>query len=199
MAKRGRPRKDSWKKYVLVKQVHLGNIKQTVSGGSIIEHNEKESKLRIDGSTFDTTKDLDILKKLEWVVPYSEENKKDVESKISEKEKNKAPEPKNSTRNAERKEMKIVESDQDLIESIDISDTKTKKADVKKESDEMEIIRGDETVEERLERLQTTMPDMEVVQDDSLGIEDSTSPSLNKGQVKSNKKNKAPRKAMVIK
>ncbi|HUV84276.1 MAG TPA: hypothetical protein VMV86_01120, partial [Methanosarcinales archaeon] len=165
MAQRGRPKKNSWVKYVLIKQVHLGNIKQTVSGGTIIEHNEKDGKLRIDGSTFDTTKDLDLLKKLEWVLPYSEENKGKVDEKIAEDKKIKVPEPKNSTRSPERQKMKIINSDQDIIAAIDISDTKNKKVKVEK-SDKMEIIRGDETAEERLERLRTTIPEMEVVEDD---------------------------------
>jgi hypothetical protein len=184
MVKRGRPRKDV-KRYVLTQTMHLGHIRETIAAGAVIEHDEADNKLRIDGRVFENTKDIPILKKHGWIVAYSKESQKEVMKDVAEKEDAKAPEPENSTRNTEKQGMKVVQSDEDLIESIDISHTKPQKPEEKDKDAPMEVIRGDETAEERLERLQTTVPNMPVVEDDSLGVDNSKAPSLNEGQVKS--------------
>jgi hypothetical protein len=181
MAKRGRPRKDV-KRYIMRQTMHLGYIRETVGAGMVIEHDEHNNKLIIDGRSFDSVKDLDILKKHGWVVEYSSDNKKEVEKEIKAKEEQKAPEPDNSTKNIDRQEMKVIKSDQDVIEVIDISHTKPQKP-VKEEKKEMEVIKGDESPQERLDRLQTTIPEMEIIGgDDTLGVEASNAPSLNEGQ-----------------
>jgi hypothetical protein len=103
--------------------------------------------------------------------------------------------------------MKVIKSDEDLVEPIDITDTQISKrnneakeaARQKHKSEKMEIIKGDETVEERLAALKDKTdinsiaervrlkgqlpPKMPVVHDDSLGTGVSQrTTTLNAGQ-----------------
>jgi hypothetical protein len=173
-------------KYVMKRTMHLGHIKQTYPAGTVIE--QKENFLLIDGKKYDEVKDFDILKRHNWVEPYSpiaEKTLKAAHEKTLVK-----PQPKIMEEEAvkvkNRAPMKIVQSDEDMMkETIDISHTKPA---VKKAADKnapMEVIQGDETAEERIARLQTEIPKMEVVEaDESFGNVDESKPALNAGKVK---------------
>ena len=170
------------------RELHLGFIKETFRCGAVIEHDEASGRLIVDGRRFDDTRDLDLLKKHDWVVPYSEENL----ALVLEDQSPMAPAPKKKP----GENMEIVTSDEDSHETIDISHTQVSKANALAKEDartaakerekdrKMEIIKGDETVEERIARLEdkTDMAsvservrlkrqaaEMPIVQDDSLG------------------------------
>lgn len=168
------------KKYVLKRSMHLGYIRESFRAATIIEHDEEGDFLKIEGRKFDNTKDLQILLNHEWVVPYSKQAIEQFESEetpVVSREDEEAP---------EIRSMKVVKSDADLMtEEIDISHTVNRPEEraPKKASKELEVIRGDETPEERVQRLQRTVPKMPVVQDDSLGYGDSKARSLNSGTV----------------
>jgi len=171
------------------RELHLGFIKETFRCGAVIEHDDATGRLIVDGRRFDDTRDLDLLKKHDWVVPYSEENLALVlEDQSPMSPAARKPKPGEG--------MEIVTSDEDSHETIDISHTQVSKANTKakeesraqakaREKDrKMEIIKGDETVEERIARLEgktditsvservrlkRQAADMPIVQDDSLG------------------------------
>lgn len=182
-------------KWVLMKSMHLGFLRDSFPRGCIIEFDPATKVLTMDGRVFensdkiDTVKDLSILKaqaerhpEAPWVIPYTPEAA--AEARASS-----VPVQKPSPKKEERDTMKVVRSDEDLMDvDIDISHTQVSKrkqedrdaATRQVEEEGMPIIRGDETPEERVARLQTTVPKMEVVQDDSLG--DIVGPSLNQGK-----------------
>jgi hypothetical protein len=187
------------------RELHLGFIKETFRHGAVIEHDEASGRLIVDGRRFDDTRDLDLLKKHGWVIPYSEENLAEV---LGEQESSPVPTPKPKPGEG----MEIVQSDEDSHETIDISHTQVSKrnqeakeeartAAKNRETDrKMEIIKGDESVEERIARLsgKTDMTSvaervrlkrqhaaMPIVHDDSLGAGVGMSKSeipLNAGQ-----------------
>lgn len=170
-------------KYILKKTLHLGYVRQSYAMGTVIEHNEAENTLTIDGTTFNTTKDLDILKNHNWVEKYSIQAKNEILQK---------PEVVNQNvsirkENTGQQKLVVVESDQDLNEDINISYTKKAKKEAKK-AESLEVIKGDEPVEtpeQRLARLQSEPAKMQVVEDDgSLGRESGKGPALNAGSVK---------------
>lgn len=190
-----------------VKELHFGHIKETFRMGAVIEHDVVNGRLIVDGRKFEDTRDLDILKRQAvkhpdnaWILPYSEENLAAVTGAIPPKVETKKPRP--------GENMQIIQSDEDLTESIDIRNTQVSKRNQeikeaqrqKVKSNKMEIIKGDETVEERLAslkgkndmnsmaeraRLKAAGPaNMPVVKDDSLGAGVSKSAiPLNAGQV----------------
>lgn len=194
-------------KYILAtKELHFGHIKETFRAGAVIEVDSVKGKLVIDGRRFDDVRDLDILKRQavknplkSWIVPFSEEALEDIRSGIT------APRTAKKTKPGEN--MEVVKSDEDSHDDIDISGTQVskRKAEAKDfhkkdvKSNKMEIIRGDETVEERIAslkgkndaasigeraRLKAQGVKMPVVQDDSLGM--GVSPktmAMNAGQV----------------
>ena len=196
-------------KFILtVKELHFGFIKETFGVGTVIEHDEANKRLIIDGRKFDDVRDLDILKRQAirnpdkpWIIPFSDENLQQVLAmRPVRAEAPKKPRP--------GENMKIVKSDSDLTEPIDIRDTQISKrnneakeaARQRVKSDKLEVIRGDESVEERIARLKdktdinsiaertrlkAAQPaKMPVVQDDSLGVSISrTAIPMNAGQV----------------
>jgi len=193
-------------KFILtVRELHLGFIKETFRAGAVIEHDEASGRLIVDGRRFDDTRDLDLLKKHGWVVPYSEEA---MEVVLEDREIGFTAKPKPKPKPGEG--MDIVQSDEDSHETIDISHTQVSKANAKDKEDaraqakgrekdrKMEIIKGDETVDERIKRLEgkTDMnsvaervrlkrqaTDMPIVKDDSLGVGSSKSEiPMNAGQ-----------------
>ena len=104
--------------------------------------------------------------------------------------------PEKNQKNQEH--MKVVKSDADLVESVDIKDTQIGKnkmnalaaeraAETKDKSGKMPIIRGDETPGERVERIagRSEIPIVEA--DSSYDAENLGGTSLNAGQVKSPK------------
>jgi hypothetical protein len=194
-------------KFILtVKEMHLGYVKETFRAGAVIELDEVNKRIIIDGRKFEDTRDLDVLKRQAerdpahaWIIPYSEEALAIVREARSPKvEAPKKPRPGEG--------MPIVKSDEDLTESIDIRATQISKrnneakeaARNKPKNQKMEIIKGDETVEERLAalkdktdinsiaervRLKQSGPKMPIVKDDSLGSGVSSKVSaLNAGQ-----------------
>ena len=155
-------------KFILTRrELHLGYIKETFGAGAVIEHDKANKRLIVDGRKFDDTRDLDILKRQAennpeepWILPYSEETLDAVRNMDTEKV---LPESKKDRKVGD---MEIVNSDEDLQESIDIRDTQVSKRnnEAKEEAREaaknrekdgkMEVIRGDEDVRERLARLE---------------------------------------------
>jgi len=168
------------KKYLLMKSLHLGHVRESFSAGAVIEHDEEGGFLKIDGRKFDNTEDLRILLNHDWAVPYSKQALAKLQGEtvpIREDDDEDGP---------EIRSMKVVKSDADLMsEDIDISHTVNRPEEraPKKAAEEMEIIKGDETPEERVRRLQRTLPKLPIVQDDSLGYGDSKASALNAGTV----------------
>lgn len=195
-------------KYILTVKagLHLGHIKETFSAGAVLEYDEARKCLIVDGRKFDDTRDIDILKRQAakdpnhaWMVPYSEE----LLTMIRDQKAAVAPAPQ-KPRPGEN--MQIIKSDSDLTDPIDIKATQISKrnnevkeaARNKVKAEGMPIIRGDETVEERLAalkdktdinsmaervRLKQAGVKMAIVHDDSLGTSVSRSATpLNAGQ-----------------
>jgi hypothetical protein len=183
-------------KWILtVRELHLGHCKETFRAGAVIELDESNGRLIIDGRRFNDTRDLDVLKRHTenfpndpWVIPYSPEAREEIIA---------ATRPKQVSQQKALKpdqKLQVIQSDEDLNGPIDISDTKIgqrnaaakEAARVQKRDDgKMEVIRGDETVEERLASLKgktdissiaerarlkaSGSARMAVVKDDSLG------------------------------
>jgi hypothetical protein len=194
-------------KFILTqKEMHLGFIKETFRAGAVIEYDEANGRLIIDGRKFDEIRDLDVLKRRSkthphkpWVIPYSEEAHAIVLGEVD-------VEPDAPRKPRPGEGMQVIQSDEDLNEEIDIRDTQISKRNMEAKEAErqrakpekMEIVRGDETVEERLARLKDktdpasiaervklkrTRAEMPVVQDDSLGISGgSKAIAMNAGQ-----------------
>jgi hypothetical protein len=147
------------------KELHLGHLKETFRRGAVIEHDPVNRRLIIDGRRFDDTRDLDVLKRQAiknpnnpWILPATQENVMLVLSLDGHVEA-----PQSKPRPGEN--MPIVQSDQDTVEPIDIRHTQISKIHQQQKADErtaahdrevgrkMEIIRGDESVEDRIRRL----------------------------------------------
>lgn len=189
-------------KFILTRTLHLGFVKDTFRAGAVIEHDEERGVLTIDGRRFNDTRDLDILQRHDWIVPYDEEILEELRNTKDRPVVHKKPRP--------GENMAIVRSDEDLMsDPIDIRDTQVSKRNQEaKEASrnaarnrdkdrKMEVIKGDETVEERLAslkdktdinsiservRLKRQRTSMDVVRDDSLGNSTGGSVSLNAGQ-----------------
>jgi len=166
----------SEEKWVLKQRMHLGFARETFGVGTVIVHDTKNDILKISGRTFEDTRDLPILKAKKWVVAWSEETEAQY-----------APVPLVSDEDdgedltIEVSGMKIVQSDEDLMgDDIDISHTKTPKKEAKR-TDKMEVIRGDETVEERLAHVQERV-EIPIVSEEEAGGFETSGPSLNSGQ-----------------
>lgn len=198
-------------KWILtVKELHLGHCKETFRAGAVIELDEANGRLIIDGRRFNDTRDLDVLKRQSennpdnpWVIPYSKEARLEIIQSVRPPV---VPQKKAALQSGQT--MQVIKSDQDLNEEIDISATQVSKVNAaakqaardKVKTNGMEIIRGDETVEERLAALRgkndiTSIAErarlkasgstkMAVVRDDSLGagFTGKNAVSLNAGQ-----------------
>jgi hypothetical protein len=197
-------KKEKW--ILTAKELHLGHCKDTFRAGAILEYDVENDRLWVDGRKFDDSRDLDILKRQSakfpdnpWIVPFSAENKQAVAESVI------APVVVVKRTGAQ---MQVIKSDQDLSEDIDIRDTQVSKANnaAKQESRDkvktegMEVIRGDESVEERIANLKgkndinsiaerarlkaSGSVKMAIVKDDSLGagFTGKSSMSMNAGQ-----------------
>jgi len=170
-AKRKSKAKDARERWVVNTAMHLGLVKYSVSVGTVIEFDPAERKMYIDGQSFEDIRDLEILKNNGWVDEYSEAGAKAT------KQRGEQQEAERDARMAEMKEpateMPVVQSDSDDHDIIDISHTrKEKDTGTREVSNDMEIIRGDEPIEERIARLNAEKAEkdaMPVVRDDSLG------------------------------
>ena len=178
-------------KWVLNKSMHLGYVRDSFSKGVIIEHFIEEKYLMIDGRRFEEIRDLVILKNQvvknpndPWVLPFSEEA-------IEEAKSTSIPVVKPKPAQKVQDKMEVIKCDVDLMDQIDISHTQIsrinkEKADAETASakENLEVVRGDESPQERVKRLESTIPKMAIVKDDSLGESVSGGISLNAGTVK---------------
>lgn len=199
-------------KWILtVKELHLGHCKETFRAGAVIELDEDNGRLHIDGRKFDDTRDLDVLKRQArnnpdnpWVIPYSKEAREEILNLINPPRAvapvKQPPKP--------GQHMQVIQSDEDLNEPIDIRDTQLSKVHAAEKqavrdgikANGMQVIRGDESVEERLASLRgkndigsiaerarlkaSGSVKMAVVRDDSLGagFTGKSAVSMNAGQ-----------------
>lgn len=195
--------------YILTRGMHLGFIKETFGTGAIIRFNPDTRRLTIDGRLFDDYRDLDILKRQSiknpdnpFIVQYSDEALQDIRGGNDEAI------PAVPKRVPNNDGMPIVQSDADSHQTIDISHTKVSKinqekkeaARQKKQTGDMPIIQGHQSVEDRIAELKNK-PDsdlsaraervrlmgdkkasMPIVRDDSLGASSgSKSAAMNAG------------------
>lgn len=168
-------------KWIVKNGIHMGLIKYTVSTGAIIEHDIENQKLIIDGVAYSPTKDLDILKRHGYVELYNEEVKQEISKKAEKEQKAEEKRMKKLFENKNVKSiMPVVQSDEDMqSKEIDISYTRKQKPHKVEISNDLEVIRADETLEERVARKQSSIPKMPVVKDDSLGSINGNSRNIN--------------------
>jgi len=141
---------------------HLGFIKETFRRGSVITHDMTNNRLVVNGRVFYDTRDLEILKSQSrknphkpWVIPYSEEGLQEVMYGVAPAQL--AP----NVQDPRDHSMPIVQEDSTSIAPIDIRHTKVAANNAARQADHrqrvagapMEIIRGDEGVDERIARL----------------------------------------------
>jgi len=178
-------------KWILNKSMHLGYIKDSFAKGVVIEHFVEEKALLIDGRRFDEVRDLTILKNQSgkspndpWILPFSEEA-------IEVAQATSVPVVRPKPAQNKARQMEIIRCDDDLMGAIDISHTQISR--IKKEAadaevalakENLEVVRGDESQQDRVRRLQETVPAMPIVKDDSLGESVAGGISLNAGTVK---------------
>ena len=195
--------------YILTRSMHLGYLKETFGRGALIQFNPETRKVIIDGRRFDDYRDVEILKRQAiknphdpFIIQYSEEALQDMLGESME------PEPAVPQRVPNNEGMPIVQSDEDSHDTIDISHTKVSKINQqKREADrnrtknqDLPIVKGDESVEERIAALKEAKTtdiaaraervrlmagrkaEMPIVHDDSLGhASGSSSSALNAG------------------
>jgi hypothetical protein len=179
-------------KYIVAaRQWSLGFLKESVYRGSVMVIDSDKNTLSIDGRQFTDLRDIDIAKKQSerfpenpLIVPFSEDNLKRIKSGAVVVA---PPKPRPG------ENMKVIRSDEDLHDTIDIADTQvSRKSREAKEAErtkakveKLPVIKGDETPEERVERLreEKLKEKIPVVRDDSLGYEGgSKAAALNAGQ-----------------
>jgi hypothetical protein len=176
---------------VAVKQWGLGFLKETVYRGNVITVDHERNILNIDGRQFSDVRDIDIAKRQAekfpenpLIVPFSEETLRRFKAGSAPVV---APKPKPG------ENMKVVKSDEDLHETIDIADTQvSRKSREAKDAErnkakveKLPVVKGDETPEDRVERIreEKLKEKIPVVRDDSLGYEGgSKAAALNAGQ-----------------
>lgn len=152
-------------KFILTKGMHLGHCKDTFGRGSVIEHDEQHGLLIIDGRKFSDTRDIDILKRYSarnpdrpWLIPYSAQALAAIRGVVT-------PPVAAQVKPRPGVNMPIVQSDEDNHPDIDIRHTQISKINQQKKEDaraatkgrdansKLEVIRGDESVEERIASL----------------------------------------------
>lgn len=147
------------------REIHLGFIKESFGRGSVIELDENRGIIVIDGRKFDDTRDLELLQRQSiknpqspWVMPFSEELLAAIKGTP-------APVKDITHRSRPGDGMPIVQDDSSDHPVIDIRNTQMSKVhQAQKEAErtaahnrevgrEMEIVRGDETADERRTRI----------------------------------------------
>jgi hypothetical protein len=147
------PQTEEW--ILLNKELHFGYIKETFRRGAVITHDITNRKIIVDGRPFDDTRDIDILKRMSlknpqnpWIIPYSPESLEAVRAGVANPMA--APLPPRQ----EHRAMEVVSHDTSDIDPIPIGHTRVAAnnaaAKAAAKNAPMEIIRGDETVEERI-------------------------------------------------
>lgn len=195
--------------YILTKSMHLGYLKETFGRGAVIKFDPRNRKLTIEGRQFDDVRDIEILKRQAvknpdrpWIVQYSDEVLAAIRGELDE------PEEAVPRRAPNGEGMPIVQSDEDSHQTIDIRHTQVSR--IKKEaneaarnktrSEDLPVVKGDQSVEERLAELRSAKDtdlsaraervrlmsarkaELPVVRDDSLGhAGGSKSAALNAG------------------
>lgn len=150
------------------KELHLGFVKETFGRGAVIVHDIANKRMIVDGRPFEDARDIELLKRQAvkfpnkpYIVPYSPEKEAELKGlQVA------APTPQPKPRPGEN--MPVVQSDEDMHTDINIEHTKVA-AQKQAERDAanqprdpnapMEIIRGDETVEDRIARLERERAD----------------------------------------
>ena len=147
-------------RWILTQAMHLGFLKESFGKGTVLEFDPETKQLTVDGRRFDDYRDMDVLRNFSvkhpdrpLVVEYSDEALSEIRNSDDERPR--------MTGKDDRKRLEVVQSDRDLHEDIDVSDTKVsvrnaerKAARKQRVKDEgLEVIRGDETAEERNARL----------------------------------------------
>jgi hypothetical protein len=195
--------------YILTRGMHLGHCKETFGKGAVIRFNPATRRLTIDGRMFEDYRDVQVLKNQAinnpnnpWIVQYSLEALREIRGESD------TPVPAVPKRVPNNDGMEIVQSDEDSHETIDIRHTQVSKikqaeqeaARQKKQSGEMPVVEGYQSVEDRIAELKDK-PDtdlsaraervrlmsgkkaaMPVVRDDSLGASTgSKSSAMNAG------------------
>jgi len=139
-------------KMILNQRVHLGFVRDTFNAGAVLEVDEDNGLLTVDGGRkFTEVRDIPILKRAGMVLPFSEETHAAFTGR---------PVPPFPEQIAPGKKpgqnMQVVQSDADLTEEFDISETQVAKrreeaqeaAKAKVATEGMPIIQGDESIEE---------------------------------------------------
>jgi len=172
-------------KWLVTRGMHLGCVKYSVSIGTVITHDVTAGRIKIDGQTFEDTRDLAILKKHGWVREWNAEEEEQLRSEGEQTEA--AREAAVAQMKERPSDLPVVQSDDDEHDIIDISHTRKENDTGTREiSGDMEVIRGDVEATEHQARLREKQEaeKMPVVRDDSLGTAVSSGPSLNAGTVK---------------
>jgi len=185
-------------KFILTRQMHLGYVKDTFNRGSVIEFFPERNVLVVNGRKFTDTRDIEILKRRSllkpdapWIIPYTQEAYDVIRGVPAYPQAAQAPERRYDI------PLPVVQSDEDSHELIDIRHTQVgkRKAEAKEAARQgirtrdregkLEIIKGDQTVEERIADLEgkgdmkstaarvalkRQKAKMQVVHDDSLGM-----------------------------
>jgi hypothetical protein len=149
-------------KFILTRSMHLGHLKDTFGRGAVIMYDEDKRTLNIDGRKFDDIRDIEILKRqaakrpdAPWIIPFTTDDLADMRGGKEEAA------PVVAKRDKPGVGMQVVRSDEDETASIDIRNTQVGKRNAERKDasrqrvrDEgMEIIQGDESVEDRIARL----------------------------------------------
>jgi len=195
--------------YILTRSMHLGYLKETFGRGAVIQSDPENRKLTVEGRRFDDVRDVEILKRQAfknpdepWIVQYSDEALAAIRGDLDE------PEPAVPARVPNGEGMPVVQSDEDSHDVIDIRHTQVSRrkreadeaARNKARSEDLPVVKGDQSVEERLAELRRAKDsdlsaraervrlmsarkaEMPVVRDDSLGSAGgSRSAALNAG------------------
>jgi hypothetical protein len=191
--------------------MHFGYVKETFQKGTVVVYDREARKTEIDGRKFDDYRDVEILLKqstkstVPWLVPYSEEELSRLTGEPVEQQ---------LPTGMKRVELEIVQDDSSSHEMIDVSHTKVSEVNRQKreaaqertKTEDLEVVKGDESPEERLSRLKTAdetdisaraervrimqekKAEMPIVQDDSLGVVGSNSTAMNVGSKISGKR-----------
>jgi len=186
-------------KFILAKSLHFSQINRGVSvpRGAVVEYDKESRYVIIDGRRYEEVSDVEIairhdLKFPEdkWLEPYSEDSYKAIISYDPADDL-----PKSGVEKKDNSSMPVVQSDEDDYDTIDITATKVaakanreREDSRKKGSGNLEIIKGEQTAEEkrlsdetissenianvarRIKEMGETPAKMPIIKDDSLGV-----------------------------